>query len=621
MRDFFVRGTIAALLSTGGVVGTYYWAKSRQFSGAVSTSEPIAKLVASTNEVQRRPLQHLIWKSINTHEDLFSGEELRTAVNAEAYIEFVDQGVKVRLEGDSVIRIEKTGRTLSLGFLKGNLLITAQTTEPGSAAGGQKSSAEDAFVIQSGDRKISVGQAQVSLAKATAEGPLEIDVHKGQVKEIDTGKTPPKPESARIKILKPSPNEAIYAPPGTAALVSIEFQPIDASFEVAVEAGPNPRELAPVTEVAAVNGATGKIEVPMKPGRGYVKLKAKAATGEQQAMASATYRVEVRPRVPVALLEPEDKRPVKLGEEKGDIIFRWANPGQLVDLRLEIGDKPELEKPMHIQNVDGKTAHAMIIDNASGEFFWKVVGRLPGTEEFIPSETRSLHIAAKTAAPAVEEKPPEPPPIPELTWNDPYVGHEKLKYKAAKPKLKLAWEKGPEKAVKWRMRIADARQPASNDPSAWKEIDGTQYLATLEEPGTYLFEVVAIDESGEIVARSSQRSIAFEQVPPPGPPALAGTEKEIQARDDGSLEVSWGKVEDAKEYEVQLKAADGKVVKTERVSGTKSTFKKLKPGPYKLGLRSIDSLGRMGPESEPRSIRVPEYSEVRAPKIKNVNVK
>jgi hypothetical protein len=456
--------------------------------------------------------------------------------------------------------------------------------------------------------------------------------------------------------------------------------------------------------VAAVSGASGKIEVPMKPGRGYVKLVAKAVDGAKAAMTSTAYRVEVRPRVPVALLEPENKKVIKPGEDKGDVVFRWANAGQLIDLKLEVGETADLAKPLYLHNVEGKSAHALVIENASGEFFWRVSGRLPGTEETIVSEARSFNLLPKTPPPleppkitgpddsrsitlaemrtnglsfvweqakgadeyeilvtgegdlkksetsallggkiqglkpgsykwqvvsknaAGQVSPPSVPrsfiveSMPALAWTDKYAGGGTLIYKTAKPEVEIAWEKGPEQAVKWKLRLTGERRPAS-EKDTWKELDANRFQAKLDEPGAYQFEVVALDVAGEIVARSAQRSLAFEQAPPPGPPMLASAEKEIQARDDGSLDVAWNKVEDAKEYELQLKASDGKVVKSERTSGTKSSFKKLKPGPYTIGLRSIDSLGRTGPESEPRSVRVPEYSEVRAPKIKKLNVK
>jgi hypothetical protein len=113
------------------------------------------------------------------------------------------------------------------------------------------------------------------------------------------------------------------------------------------------------------------------------------------------------------------------------------------------------------------------------------------------------------------------------------------------------------------------------------------------------------------------------QAPPLPPPDFAASmPEEIRASETGAAAVKWNPVSEAKEYVLQLKSADGStVVSTVRTRKPSAELSKLKPGSYKISLQTIDRIGRAGPESDERDLKVPEYSDVSAPKLKGVKIK
>jgi type 1 fimbria pilin len=96
---------------------------------------------------------------------------------------------------------------------------------------------------------------------------------------------------------------------------------------------------------------------------------------------------------------------------------------------------------------------------------------------------------------------------------------------------------------------------------------------------------------------------------------------ELQASANGGLDLAWDQVSDAKGYQIQILDKDGTAIKTENSKSNRASLKRLKPGDYTITLQSIDGIGRIGPAGTPRPLQVPEYSDVRAPKIKSLNVK
>src|SRR3954468_13264539 len=126
MKKNLWRVAVALIISSGGFVGTVVWFESGKAESQRGDKRPRARLNNSNNEVQRKPLKRVIWESINRNDELFPGEAVRTAPNADARLFFLKSGTMVHLEPDSLVVLEETEKGLSLDFLQGNLFVQSQ---------------------------------------------------------------------------------------------------------------------------------------------------------------------------------------------------------------------------------------------------------------------------------------------------------------------------------------------------------------------------------------------------------------------------------------------------------------------------------------------------------------
>lgn len=693
MREIWLRIVIAALISASGIFATHVWSHSQRVVLSPSGPEPVARISTSVNDVQRRPAQRLIWQSILRNQELYPGEAVRTASNAEARIEFIGQGTVIQLDPDTVIEIEKNSSGINLDFLKGNIFI-------------RSSGKDDKITLQSGEQKIEVANSDVVLSKSDAKSRMEVEVVRGDVKILDRNNNArPVMESPKLKILHPSPGEAYYVAPGTSERVLVEWAPVDSSYLVGFEIGESRDQLVPVVLEAPVSGSQGRALIPMDIGKRYLKLVAKSPRSELPTLASSLVRADVRAKLPPQLLEPTPNSSFLPTSEKKDVLFSWTNPGRLNDIYLEVARSPDLRVGIYSKKMNEDLTHSLIVQGEPGLVYWRVSGRLPGTTQMVSSPIQHFHYGKKAPDPLlapvlrwpenqkvvgllesreegirlkwepvlgakaydltlIEEgsdgrtfrreipgnetvvrklKPasyrwsvvarddlgqisPESEirkfmidGVPILQWADGKT-EDKFIYKTMKPFMRVAWERGPGRPVQWRVRVFTDRQPASEND--WKSLRFTQLDTPLAEPGLYKVEAESLDENGTVLARSAVRTVEVEQAPPLPPPEFSESmPEEIHASDSGSVEISWRPVAEARQYMASLVDKDGKIVRSVKVGSTKAEFKELKTGEYKVVLQTIDVMGREGAPGLGRVLHVPEYSSVRAPALKKVNVK
>ena len=207
---------------------------------------------------------------------------------------------------------------------------------------------------------------------------------------------------------------------------------------------------------------------------------------------------------------------------------------------------------------------------------------------------------------------------PVLAWAD---GLTKRKYisKTERPLIKLAWQKGPADPKRWRLRIIDPRQPAS-EPE-WKYTEITEAPVSLNDFATYQAEVESLDSNGEVIARTQTRTIQMEMAPPLSAPEFSPPgATPLRGGLDGSADLIWKPIEGAKRYVIQVQSPDGKVVQTVTSETPRAAITGLKSGDYTVGIQTIDAFERTGPKGSMRLLEIPEFSSIRAPKIKAVKV-
>jgi hypothetical protein len=692
MSDFLLRTLMAAIISIFGVVATQMWSKSNQVHIGPQDAKPVAEIKIITNEVQRRPANRLIWQHVYAGQELYPGEAIRTAGDAEAEIEFKKQKVTVRLDPYSVIEIQESQEGLNLDFLKGNLFIVSQSESSN-------------LTVGSGGQTMALGQSEVQLSKAKPTEQMSVDVFKGQPKLIKEGHEQAFIEEKKLKVLHPKPDEVSFVKPDSEEPVTFEWQAIDSAYEVTLAIGKSRDELKSVV-IDKASGASGKLLAKLPLGKGYYQLVARSTRGDLKELKSSPTRFEVRAKIPPVLLWPTVNALVIPDKNDQSISFQWSNPGDLENLLLEVASTKDFKKKIYSEELGGNVSMKMPAFNPSGAMYWRVSGKLPGTEMVISSVVQQFFLrnrgknlltppvlkspvnqytvqfeemrnsgvtltwnpvpdaksynfslskvgAEKVAQQTQESKTPNltirdlkpgkyiwfataldefgdasapseqwsftVDGVPTLAWSDGLL-NAKTTYKALKPLAKLSWNRGPANAKSWRVRMSTTREPASDD--GWIAVPNPYFEARPDLDGTYYFEAEALDEAGTVVGRAPVRTQEFVQAAAPLAPEFSdSTPDSIEARDDGSLDIAWTPVADAKDYSIILKDEAGTVVKTATTNALRGSFSKLKPGKFTITLQAHDSVGRASPESAPRPLFVPEYSDVQAPTLRTINVK
>ena len=665
---------LAACISATGVVGTLIWERlAAENSNETVSGTPIAELKVAVRGVTRKPSQRLIWEPISEGSQLFVGETIRTASDAEASVEFVKSKTRIDLDPDSEIILEEVDGKLELNFLKGNLFVASA------------SSGSD-ITLKAGDKNIALDGSEVSLTQ-DQKGKVDVTVLKGGSGLASS--------SAQIKIVSPQPNDLVYSVAKSG--VEIAFEPPPAGYKLILEAGRRRDEMKPLAFTGAPE--SGKIQAPFKLGRLYWRLTAKPEEAGKPELASAAFRLNILAKTPVVLLKPEKDEVISLADLKaGELPLRWSNPSQLESLQLEVFKGRDFKNPLISETLEeGSVGHLARLTEP-GDYNWRVSGRLKGKTEVVVGSLRPFRaVARKDLAIPIVISPRMDDVIPfqtfserglDLKWkpvegavsykvtivnkksgssedreaSSPLLRVDNLKagdyswsvraigpgdevskpsavstfglqelmvfawadgkteadhrYFTSEPSVDLAWENGPASAVKWRVRLTAEREIASD--GAWSLVGTTNMFKGLPHDGTYLAEVEALDAQARVIARAPKRRIAVAAQPLlEAPKFSAALGDEITAANNGSVEVTWDSVPGAAEYIVKYEGRSSSEV---RVKETSSVLKRLMPGRYVLTLRSVDPSGRAGPASAPKAVIVPNKSDVKAPKLRRFEV-
>ena len=117
----------AFLLTVLGVYGSItFLGESNATVDGIQKGPVLAYLDRSNNALERKPVKRLIWNPVHKGEALYAGDTIRTNQLSYGTIKFVDSGIKINLEQDSLIELKKAGGRPSLNLINGGLLVDTQ---------------------------------------------------------------------------------------------------------------------------------------------------------------------------------------------------------------------------------------------------------------------------------------------------------------------------------------------------------------------------------------------------------------------------------------------------------------------------------------------------------------
>jgi hypothetical protein len=396
MTIFARRIILASAISALGFALTFGWYSiTDPAQNASRDSKPVARLISHLNEVQRKTVTQLIWQPITENDILYAGEAVRTGVNAEAAIEFLDSATRIDLDPDSAIVLEETtSGELALNFISGNLVVKSDGD-----SGAQ-------LKLKSGDQSISLSKSEVALGKSGSNA-LDMQVLKGQAQverngqlvTLDKSKTLSGEKS--LEILSPKPEDLLFVDVAAGEPVIFRWSPTDAQTDaqdtVSLESGSRRQDLVPVPG-ASTAGNTGTLKALLKPGRVYYRLVARSPSGATRY--SPVFKNTIFAKVPPRLLEPSEGSEVTVQPETPSVGFAWVNSIKFEKTFFEIGSDPKLTNIVFKKELGSQHNYSLDI-KTPGRLYWRVSGLLKNGEQPLqsPIQTFVIKVVDRLAPP------------------------------------------------------------------------------------------------------------------------------------------------------------------------------------------------------------------------------
>ncbi|MGE0763690.1 MAG: FecR domain-containing protein [Bdellovibrionales bacterium] len=364
---------ISLVISISCALITQIWYQSTtKFTIDYGNRMPVAQLLEVINEVQKKPLKRLVWRGLSNNESVYAGEMIRTTESSQARILFPQTGTEISLEPDTLIMIGEDGGKLSLEFMKGFMHVKGGVSEK--------------LQLKSGNNQIGVNGAELSLGKGDG-GAVQLQVFKGEPNVQGT-------DFQQVKdsfvVLGPLPNSMVHVLPDGKDPVNFKWKELEQAHDVILEAGKSRTTMAPLN----INQSTGnQASAFLAPGDYFWRVIAKPKDGKSAPVVSSVYRLRVLPkRAPIALAPTNDANLTNPAIEQ-KVALRWANPGQLVDIVVELAESADLKtNPQILKSNDLDFMEVSLKNNKT--YFWRLTGYLPESKEPVPGPVFKFKLQA-----------------------------------------------------------------------------------------------------------------------------------------------------------------------------------------------------------------------------------
>lgn len=501
MRKNLWRMIVALVISSGCFIGTVVWYESGKTENGLRDKKPVARLNNSTNEVQRKPKQRVIWESVNKNDEFFPGEAVRTAPNAEAQLYFLKSHTTVHLDPDSLVVLEENEKGLSLDFLQGNMFVQSNQGEQ----------TGEGLTVKTGNGEIKMKSADMSLSK-NKNGNVNLEVHRGEA-ELSQGskKTALNKEKSaelsesgvnvandRMQVLRPQAGDTLYLNLSKGEKLDLGWTPIATGYSVSFEIGKTRSALEKIAGISAP-GDSGQYKLPSKPGRWYMRLVATSSNPKQPPLASTVIPFIIEPKAAPSLVEPRQEAVILKTDPEAGIAFKWLGRHKFISQVIEIATDPLFKKISAHESLDGDV-NSYSGKLADGAYFWRVTGflKLKDKNEGLSSPAGKFTVLSKW-----EVKPPSqlsPPPNQHLSFFDVQKSGVPLKWQAPQ---------GVE-----RFKVVVERKVNDGWKEAHQQETETSSVRVADlKPGTYQWKVASIDSKGGEAKVSAPQQFTIEEMP------------------------------------------------------------------------------------------------------------
>ena len=334
---------------------------------------------------------------------------------------------------------------------------------------------------------------------------------------------------------------------------------------------------------------------------GFLKIKDKteslSSTAEKFTLTS---KWELKP--PTLLQPSADQHLSLIDVQKSGVTLKWQAPQNVERVKAKI-ERKEGTSWATVQEPESETSMAHVADLKPGTYRFTAISL---------DDHGGTSAAADFHEFTVEE-------MPKIEWGEAAQDAD-YKFKTPTPSLAAHWQSLANTPYTYRYRAALSDD--SEGPGEWHLTKQNSFEMPVAKEGSYRVTIEALDSKGQLLGQSDSRTINVQREPLlPAPQWASNLPEKLKADGKGNLSLGWDEVEGAKRYMMILENNEGKTLQEKEISRTTASLNRLKPGEYKVYVRSVDGFKRPGLDGIKRSIEVPETSDIRAPRIKAMKVK
>jgi hypothetical protein len=484
--------TALVLVLSSGLIGLYLQERDRV--SVKSGEAALGTIVFKKLNATRRFQNGLRWERIRNNSPIYQADTLRTTELSEASVCF-DDGTKLDMYENSMLRLEFVGRERTLQFLAGDISVSGGAA----VANADLSGLEAPKGAEGGSYKIAVGGKTLALSDASraslsrSGNTLSVEVATGEVGmtdaegrsetigrmqglEIDLAAGTSKIVERPIIALYPEQNARLLREGSGKTEIGFSWE-IDEDAPATLEIASD-REFS--TPVISTQAARKTLSVAMDPGSWYWRLR--SARGAE----TAPRRFNLSVEEPPAPILPVSGTELYFRKLLPELRFSWTRMAAAAAYIFEISPDPQFVK---LQRRDRVSLESITVGSLpEGTWYWRVTPlyAMELVGEKSASEVRSFSIRRRPEMTSLVSTMPAPDSM--------FVVQE-----AAAKGLSFSWQPDQE-AVEYELRIGGSRnmeaaviKQLSNKP--WMTLSGSE-VAALESPGTWNWALRWRDEEG-----------------------------------------------------------------------------------------------------------------------------
>lgn len=643
----------------------------------------IALLLDYVNEVQRKPMDGLLWIDLKKGEALEEGDLVRTSVNSSAEIQFQDGAASLRLGPETTLFVSKVAQGLDIEMLEGDIYLDAKGED-------------QELALRARGESFQVQSAQLSMSLSD-QGELGVDVIEGKIKNAGQNLEISRNERLTIneqgaqkgslffQFIKPEIGKEIFIDPQK-QMVEFRWEKKQDDYQFDLFVG---RSRDTLLAVPSESHDQSSLWGEVAPGVFYWQIKGQRADDEivESPILQSHFTLMSSP----VLVSPSQNGLVQLRE--GEVAsFRWSNQSLKEEVKFELARDVNFEEIVHFASVDKMMSFDLPLALEEGKYFWRIRGLASLDYPELVSEVASFDVRYFSGI----ESPRLLTPPDQSIFRTALLNELSLSWSfiasASSYELTLSNQKDftrvipveqtyfvakdlKEGSYSWSVTSVDRngqkseqayssrftirsypviewgsfeRRIYASDEGAqvslqWKTIPEAQYYKlslthekygtrvetaqqgriqlSLKELGTFQVLVEAY-RGQELLAQSREINLDIVEHPLLSSPLWSTQSLALRESSSfGELELSFSEVEGASYYLIEVRDLTSRIVKVEQSSSTSAKLDSLLPGEYLIYVRSVDRFNRRSDLGAALSISVPETSGLEKPTLQRIQVR